>query len=106
MLTGWTPKGRQRLDIHEICRKSQAPHWKWADPCNYLLLGRRAHESDLIAISGRESHIIQLALKKFRDPDNFDLQKWLELRNPNAMQYISMEEIDAVVLEEIPEFVK
>lgn len=94
-----------KLDIHEILRRSQAPNYKSFHPCNLLLLSRAAHESELFAVSNRESLIKQLAIKKYRDPQNFDLHLWLRIRNERAMEYIEMSEIEEVDLTLLPGFV-
>lgn len=67
---------------------------------NYLYICEEAHASDAIAISNRDSQIFQLSLKKLRDPDHFDLQKWLRVRNPNANEYITEDEINDFDIED------
>ena len=67
---------------------------------NYLWLSEEAHESEAIAISNRDSDIFQLALKKLRDPEHFDLQEWLRIRNPDANEYITEEEINDLDIEQ------
>lgn len=58
------------LHVHEIIRRSRLPR-SWAHPANYLLLGNRCHD-DL----QNAPHVVQLAYKMVRDPDNFDLS-WI-----------------------------
>lgn len=66
---------------------------------NYLYLSDAAHTSDFIAISNRDTQIFQLALKKLRDPQHFDLQEWLTIRNERAMEYITDSDIEAFDIE-------
>lgn len=84
---------RQFLEIHEILRRSQAPN-KWAFDANYLLLCQKCHAGQKIAASNKASIVYQLALKKLRDYPNYNLQEWLAVRNPRAMEFITEAEID------------
>lgn len=98
MMTGRRGSARFPLEIHEILRRSQAPNGNCFFRANYLLLCREAHSSHLIACSNRESQIVQLAIKKYRDPENFNLEEWLRVRNERATGYITPEEIEEVDL--------
>lgn len=105
MLTRQRRRSTDDLDVHEILRRSQAPNYRSFHPCNLLLLSREAHESELFIVSNRESLIGQLALKRHRDPANFDLDAWLRIRNERAMEYIEMREIEEFDLSSLPGFV-
>ncbi len=68
------------LAQHEIERRSQAP-LRWAADCNYLLLGERCHAGPFDTMP----HARQLAHKLVCDPDHYDLEAWLRLRDPELM---------------------
>ena len=75
------------LECHEIERRSHSPH-RWAALCNLLMLCRTCH----IGPFDTMPHAQQLAHKLHFDPDNFDLEAWLrvrdpELRAPNRVTY-------------------
>lgn len=87
----WLP-----LSVHEIERRGHAPT-RWGEVCNYLLICCRCHEGPFATMK----HSVQLAIKLIRDPENYDLQAWLrikdkELRAPNR---VTQDEVDAVVNE-------
>jgi len=71
-------KGIMALQIHEMERRSQAPSHHWADPCNYFKTCDTCHMDLLAAMP----HARQLAYKYIHDPDNFNLERWLRLRDP------------------------
>lgn len=78
------------LQIHEIERRSHAPQ-RWADYCNYFLTCPTCHEQHLSTMS----HARQLAYKWIHDNPNFDLKRWLKLKDPD------MEAPDRVTMGEI-----
>ena len=84
---GWHPDYYRWPEIHEILSRAQAPN-NWAFRANYLLLCNPCHAS-----IGELSHAEQLGIKMVRDPTHYDLQLWLERRNPAAMQYVTQEEV-------------
>jgi hypothetical protein len=83
------------LSIHEIERRSHASD-RWACTSSYLLLCQQCHEGPFASMS----HVDQLAIKKVRDPSDYDLQKWLRIRDPElrAPRRITEEEVDEAVL--------
>jgi len=70
--------GVMALQIHEMERRSQATHYQWADLCNYFMTCATCHMDDLAAMP----HAKQLAYKYIHDPDNFNLERWLRLKDP------------------------
>lgn len=95
MLCGWegtkSRDGMRWLEIHEIERRSLASR-RWADPCNYLLLCNLCHRDRIPLMSRAE----ELAIKWAGDPENFDLDRWLRLRDPElrAPLRVTMEDIE------------
>ena len=94
MLCEWSEQrcGFRWLETHEIERRSHAAG-RWAHPCNYLLLCNFCHAETIPAMS----HAEQLAVKWVNDPDNFDLDTWLRLRDPElrAPTRVTMEDVEA-----------
>jgi hypothetical protein len=76
-----------RLEIHEIERKSQAPN-RWGLECNYLLLCRTCHAGPFATMP----HAKQLAVKLIQNPNDFDLKEWLTIR-PRPWSYCTMAEV-------------
>lgn len=76
------------LEIHEILSRAQAPK-SWGFRANYLLLCNPCHQFDIPSMS----HAAQLAIKKRADPKHYDLDEWLRVRNPNAMDYVTEAEV-------------
>lgn len=66
------------LETHEMERKSQAPHHAWANLNNYFCACKKCHMDDLAAMP----HPRQLAYKYIKDINNYDLESWLRLRDP------------------------
>ncbi len=95
MICGWHEDDRMTslrwLEVHEIERRSAAPT-RWADRCNYLLLCNLCH-MDRVPLM---DHAEQLSIKWRRDPEHFDLDAWLRLRDPElrAPVRVTMEEIE------------
>lgn len=87
---------RKFLEIHEILPRSYLPK-RWGDRCLYLLLCRTCHDRQ--HARNRDSMIRCLAIKSLRDPLHYDLKRFLELRNPIAMDYISQNEVNQAVKE-------
>ena len=79
------------LETHEIERKSQAPS-RWASPVNYFRTCKKCHMDDLAAMP----HARQLAYKQRHDKENYNLDKWLRLRDPElkAPDRITQGEVD------------
>lgn len=74
-------------EIHEILSRAQAPN-AWGFRANYLKLCQLCHPK-VAALP----HSEQLAIKKLRDFWHYDLQEWLRRRNPNAMEYVTEDEV-------------
>jgi len=74
------------LQVHEICRRSWASR-SWGHPCNYLLLTSDCH-ANLFATMPLAR---QLAVKKIKDPLNYDLEKWLEIRKTGEVDAEAVE---------------
>lgn len=64
------------LECHEIERRSHAPG-RWAALCNLLMLCHGCHAGPFATMG----HAKQLAHKLLWDPDHFDLEAWLRLRD-------------------------
>jgi len=94
MLCQWSEErcGFRWLETHEIERRSHAAG-RWAHPCNYLLVCNACHAETIPTMS----HAMQLAVKWVNDPDNFDLDAWLRLRDPElrAPDRVTMEDVEA-----------
>ena len=78
-------------DVHEIERRSHAP-WRWADVCNYLFVCEECHSEELATMP----HARQLAIKQMEDPENYNLQDWLRVRDPElrAPERVTQEEVN------------
>jgi hypothetical protein len=83
------------LQIHEITRRAQAST-RWACRSSYLLLCQSCHESDFASMA----HTDQLAIKKVKDPEYYDLQKWLRISDPElkAPRRVTEEEVSEAVV--------
>lgn len=83
------------LNIHEVQRRSHAAK-SWWHPCNALLLCVPCHEGPFATMP----HVEQLAVKFRSDPEDYDLEVWLELfdpaydRDPTGPAYITQEEVE------------
>lgn len=88
--SGGSSFGFNRLQIHEIERKSHASG-RWGVRCNYLLLCPKCHGEVFDTLP----HAHQLAVKLMNDPAHFDLDEWLRLRDPAllAPERVTLEEI-------------
>ena len=82
--------GRGRMEVHEILPRGRAAK-SWAFRANYLLVHQECHSE-----AAESPDAVQLACKLKYDPEHFNLTEWLERRNPNAMSYVTMEEIRQV----------
>jgi hypothetical protein len=84
-------KKRYWLETHEIERRSQATHGRWEHVCNYLLLCRQCHAGEFSAMP----HARQLAYKLHWDPQCYNLQEWLRLKDPelNAPKRVTTFEV-------------
>ena len=78
------------LETHEIERRSHAPKTCMHE-CNYFRACKKCHMDDLAAMP----HAQQLAYKKEYDPERFDLEQWLRLRDPElrAPNRVTTEEV-------------
>jgi hypothetical protein len=81
---------RKLLQIHEIERRSQAQR-TWGHRSNYLLLCAGCHAGDFDSMP----HADQLARKLLHDPEHFDLNVWLKIRDPElrAPQRVTLREV-------------
>lgn len=77
----------QWLEIHEICSRAHLPNAWWFRG-NALLLCHWCHPK-----VAAMPHAQQLAIKRNRDPEHYDLTDWLYRRNPNAMNYVTEDEV-------------
>lgn len=86
-------------EVHEIERRSHAP-MRWACRSNYLFVCQHCHSTKLDTMP----HAEQLAYKAMMDPECYDLEKWLRIRDPGlrAPERVTQEEVDRflVVLRE------
>ena len=85
---------KKRLDCHEIERRSSAPK-RFGDPCNYLALCRNCHSFEFASMS----HSRQLAFKKLFDLKNYNLRKWLSIKDPDlkAICRVTEDDVDSEV---------
>jgi hypothetical protein len=83
------------LETHEVQRKSSS-QGRWATRCNYLRLCQQCHAGPFANMP----HVEQMKLKAMADFENYDLQAWLRIADPElrAPDRITQEEVDAVVL--------
>ena len=93
MVCGWEESRSpyRWLETHEIERRSHA-QGRWAHRCNYLLLCNQCHR-EMIPLM---LHAEQLAHKLKADPEHFDLDAWLRLRDPDlkAPKRVCMDDIE------------
>lgn len=82
--------GYSPLHIHEMERRSHASG-RWGVRCNYLKLCNDCHAD----VFDTMPHAKQLAVKLVKDPDHFDLEQWLRLRDPAllAPERVTMDDI-------------
>jgi 5-methylcytosine-specific restriction endonuclease McrA len=82
------------LQTHEIVRRSQAPY-RWCHPTNFLRLCGSCHEDKFCNVT-LAPYAVQAAVKKLRDPDNWDYEAFVEIlgRGP---QCVTPEEIELAV---------
>lgn len=79
----------EKLEIHEIDRRSQLPNKWWPENgCNGLLTCRQCHMERLDSMP----HAEQLAYKLVQDPENFNLAAWLS-QKPRGPEYVTMAEV-------------
>tara|TARA_R110002020_G_scaffold176670_7_gene369037 strand:+ start:262 stop:777 length:516 start_codon:yes stop_codon:yes gene_type:complete len=79
------------LETHEMERRSQAPT-RWMQRCNYFRTCKICHMDKLASMA----HARQLSYKQARDPENYDLQAWLKIRDPDlhAPNRVTQEDVD------------
>lgn len=87
---------RQPMEIHEMERRSHSGK-RWAHRCNYLLICRDCHSGAFATMT----HAKQLAFKLFWDPEHFDLQAWLRLRDRDlvAPERVTLAEVEAALVQ-------
>ena len=61
---------------------------KWGHRCNYLILCHSCHAGPFASMP----HAKQLAVKKAKDPQNYDLAAWIELSG-KAETYVTEEDV-------------
>ena len=90
MLCGATA-GAFPLAVHEIERRGHSPT-RWANVANYLTCCVNCHEGPLATMP----HAEQLAWKMLRDPDCYDLEAWLRIKDPEmrAPHRVTQAEVD------------
>lgn len=95
-ICGFSPWMRPGLlQVHHIERRSHATV-RQDHACNYFLTcNRGCHETKLNTI-GNTSHAMQLAYKLKHDPEHFDLEAWLRLRDPDlkAPDRVTLREVE------------
>jgi len=83
----------ERLEINEILPRSSAPN-RWWHRCNASLVCTTCH--------GKYGHgakdVQWLARKWLYDLTHYDLERWLVMRNMNAMNYITQVEVEREAL--------
>lgn len=79
------------LQVHEIERRSQCPT-RWDNRVNFLLLCSVCHSGPFATMP----HADQLAVKMVADPENYDLESWLRLKDPQlrAPNRVTQVEVD------------
>lgn len=79
------------LQVHEIERRSQAPT-RWNHRANLLLLCETCHSGPFATMP----HSDQLAVKMVADPENYNLEAWLRLKDPQlrAPNRVTQSEVD------------
>lgn len=96
----------EKLQVHEIDRKSQAPNNWWPlededgndiNGCNGILTCGLCHATKLDTMP----HAKQLAIKLISDPDHFNLKAWLSIK-PRPSSYVTMEEVMEEVRKMMP----
>jgi len=73
----WVCQSKNDIQIHHIERRSQAPK-RYDVPENLFLVCGDCHTAKF----HNRSHAWQLAVKLVWDSENFDLEKWLRIRDP------------------------
>lgn len=83
------------LSVHEIERRGHAPR-RWANRANYLLVCVFCHEGAFAAMP----HAEQLAWKFHSDPECYDLDVWLRIKDPTlrAPNRVTQAEVDYFVV--------
>jgi len=82
------------LQVHHIERRGHSTT-RQDHNCNYFLTCRKCHDTKLNNITNT-SHAIQLAYKLKNDPEHFDLEEWLRLRDHDlkSPERVTMKEIE------------
>lgn len=86
------PSGYSRVSVHEIlCGPLRQKVLD--EPCALLVLCWRCN-SELFTNRRLWPHARQLALLQDRWPEHYDLERFNFLRNPNAPNYVTQEDVD------------
>lgn len=88
---GIRPRGGLFLAVHHILRRSHA--LEHDVPCNFFLICDGPGGCHNAAMHNLQ-HVDQLAIKQHFDPRDYCLKSWLEMRNKNAMDYVTQHEVD------------
>lgn len=84
------------LQVHHIARRSHAPRSPVRDMSyNLLLLCERCHSVDFAAMTAAK----QLCVKKLIDPQHYDLQAWLKIKDPELKAPLRVTEADVLAEE-------
>lgn len=81
------------IHIHEMCRRGQSS--SALHRCNFFRACADCHD-ELLASKATAPHVVQLAVKLQRDPEHFDLRKWLEIAGKPA-SYVTIQEVQNCV---------
>jgi len=73
--------GTDRPEVHHICRKSHAPKARRDDPCNLFLCCSSCHARVLDSCDVS----FVLAKKMLCDPEHFNLEAWLRVKDPRLV---------------------
>lgn len=83
----WCGRGDCSLEIHEVCRKSQA-QGRWGHPANYALLCHECHANHFDTMP----FALQLFVKRLRNPSEFSLKEWIRIRD-RGQEEVTMQDI-------------
>lgn len=83
--------GILRLEVHHMERRSHAPK-QYDSVCNFFSSCTTCHTTKIDTMP----HAKQLAYKQKHDPEHYDLEAWLRLRDPDlkAPNRVTQEEVN------------
>lgn len=81
------------IHTHEICRRGQST--RALHRCNYFRACADCHD-EILVNKATAPHVVQLAVKLQRDPEHFDLRKWLEVTGRHE-NYVTMYDVENCV---------